>query len=317
MNAIVFLLQQMFYFSIPLMITALGSMYSNRSGVTNIALESMMLMGAFTGSYYLNVTASGSSGLGHYLVAMVIAGITGMAFSLLHAFCSITLKANQRISGIALNLLAPAFCIFAARLVFGRQQIRFSVNFMLPEIPPLSKIPIIGPIFFQRVFISTYLGVVILIIAAFMINKTRFGLRLRSCGEFPQAADSVGINVYRMRYIGVMISGFLCGIGGIIFVVTTSNQFNASVSGYGFLAMAVMIFGQWRPYRICFAALFFGLFKTLSAVYSGIPFLYSLGISSNVYKMLPYIFTLIALAFTARSSNAPRAAGQPFEKGMR
>ena len=288
-STIIFLFQQVFYFSIPLMITALGSMFSNRSGVTNIGIESIMVMGAFVGSMYLAFFQVNSTSMLAYLSALLVAGLAGMVFALLHAFCSITLKANQSMSGISLNMLAPALCVFVDRLIFGR----------------------------QKTYISTYIGFIILIISALILFKTKFGLRLRACGEFPQAADSVGINVYTTRYICVLISGFLAGMAGQIFVITTSNQFNCSVSGYGFLATAVMIFGQWNPIKICFASFFFGLFKTISATYSGIPFLFSLGISQNVYKMIPYIFTLLTLIFTSRSSAAPKAAGKPFEKGQR
>ncbi|MFR1809410.1 MAG: ABC transporter permease, partial [Pygmaiobacter massiliensis] len=166
-------------------------------------------------------------------------------------------------------------------------------------------------------YITTYIGVGILVISWLVLYKTRFGLRLRACGEHPQAADSVGINVYKMRYAGVLISGALAGIGGLVFVIPTSTNFNATVSGYGFLALAVLIFGQWKPWRIAGAALFFGFMKTLSAVYSGIPFLVGLGIPSNIYKMIPYVATLILLAFTGKTSCAPKAEGIPYDKGSR
>ena len=150
-----------------------------------------------------------------------------------------------------------------------------------------------------------------------MLYKTKFGLRLRACGEHPQAADSVGINVYKMRYAGVAISGALAGIGGLVFVIPTSTQFNATVSGYGFLALAVLIFGQWKPARILFAAFFFGLMMTIASVYSGIPLLNGLGIPSDIYKMVPYAATLVVLAFTSKNSQAPRASGVPYDKGSR
>ena len=150
-----------------------------------------------------------------------------------------------------------------------------------------------------------------------LLYKTRFGLRLMACGEHPQAADSVGVNVYRMRYAGVAISGALAGVGGLVFVVPTSTNFNATVAGYGFLALAVLIFGQWRPSRILFAAFFFGLMKTVASAYSGIPFLANLGIPNDVYKMVPYVATLIVLAFTSKNSMAPRAEGIPYDKGSR
>ena len=150
-----------------------------------------------------------------------------------------------------------------------------------------------------------------------VLYKTRFGLRLRACGEHPQAADSVGVNVYKMRYAGTLLSGALAGIGGVIFVVPTSTNFNATVSGYGFLAIAVLIFGQWKPGRIALAALFFGFMKTLSVSYGLIPGIKDLSISGEIYKMVPYIATLIVLAFTSKNSAAPRAEGIPYDKGQR
>ena len=181
----------------------------------------------------------------------------------------------------------------------------------------LGSIPLIGPLFFQNTYLTTYIGFLILIVSAIVLYKTRFGLRLRSCGEHPQAADSAGINVYRMRYAGVMISGALAGLGGLVFIIPTSTQFNAEVSGYGFLALAVLIFGQWKPGRILAAALFFGLMKAIASSYSGIAFMKAIPIPSYVYKMIPYIATLVVLAFSSRKSQSPRAAGIPYDKGSR
>jgi simple sugar transport system permease protein len=154
-------------------------------------------------------------------------------------------------------------------------------------------------------------------VSVIVLYRTRFGLRLRACGEHPHAADSVGINVYKMRYAGVAISGGLAGLGGLVFVIPTSTQFNATVSGYGFLALAVMIFGQWKPMRVLFAAFFFGLMKTVASAYSVIPILNTLGIPSDVFKMVPFIATLIVLAFSSKSSQAPKAVGVPYDKGSR
>jgi ABC-type uncharacterized transport system permease subunit len=161
------------------------------------------------------------------------------------------------------------------------------------------------------------LGILIFAVSAFVLYKTKFGLRLRACGEHPQAADSVGINVYRMRYAGVLISGALAGLGGLVYVIPTSTNFNATVSGYGFLALAVLIFGQWRPLRIFMAAFFFGLMKTIASAYSGLPLLKNLGLPSDIYKMIPFIVTMVVLAFTSRRSQAPRASGVPYDKGAR
>ncbi|MDD3169695.1 MAG: ABC transporter permease, partial [Eubacteriales bacterium] len=244
---------------------------------------------------------------------------TGMIFSLLHAYAAVNLKADQIISGTALNMFAPAFAIFVARMIQenGVQQINFANTFRIQSVPVLGDIPLIGGLFFKNAYITTYLGFVILILSVIVLYKTRFGLRLRACGEHPHAADSVGINVYRMRYAGVMISGALAGLGGLVFVIPTSTNFNATVSGYGFLALAVMIFGQWKPLRVLFAAFFFGLMKTIASAYSVIPFLSTSDIPSDIYKMVPFIATLIVLAFSSKSSQAPKAVAVPYDKGSR
>lgn len=317
METIYFITQQTMSFAIPLLIVAIGDMFSERSGVINIALEGIMIMGAFAGILFINQFESSMSGQGLLLLALLIGGIAGGVFSLLHAFAAINLKADQTISGTALNLFAPAFAIFVARTIQQTQQIPFTNTFFIKEVPILSSIPIIGDLFFKNVYITTYIGILIFIIAYIVINKTRFGLRLRSCGEHPQAADSVGINVYKIRYLGVIISGVLAGIGGVVFIVPTSTNFNATVAGYGFLALAVLIFGQWRVPRVFVAAFFFGIMKTLSSAHSTIPFIKDLPITNEVYKMLPYLITLIALTFLSKSSQAPKAAGIPYDKGSR
>ncbi|MEG0018262.1 MAG: ABC transporter permease, partial [Hydrogenoanaerobacterium sp.] len=249
--------------------------------------------------------------------AILIAAVTGVVVSLAHAYAAINMKADQVISGTAINMLAPALAIYVARMIRTVQQIPFENQFRIDKVPLFGDIPIIGDLFFKNTYITTYIGFAILIAAWIILYKTRFGLRLRACGEHPQAADSVGINVYRMRYIGVMISGALAGIGGLVFVIPTSTNFNATVSGYGFLALAVLIFGQWKPSRILMAAFFFGLMKTVASAYSGIPVLASLGIPNDIYKMIPYIATLIVLAFTSKNSQAPKASGVPYDKGGR
>ena len=317
MSVIYFIFQQTMLFTIPLMIVALGGMFSERSGVVNIALEGIMIMGAFTGILFLNLTGGKLSGQAQLILAIVIAMVTGGVFSLTHAYAAINMKADQTISGTALNMFAPAFAIFVARVIQGVQQVQFTNTFRIDSVPVLGKIPVIGPMLFQNAYITTYLGILILIVSATVLYKTRFGLRLRACGEHPQAADAAGINVYRMQYAGVVISGALGGLGGLVFVVPTSTNFNADVAGYGFLAIAVLIFGQWKPGKILGASLFFGLMKAIAAAYSGIPFLASLGIPSYLYKMVPYIATMVVLMFTSRNSQAPRASGVPYDKGQR
>lgn len=317
MSVVYFIFQQTMLFTIPLMIVALGGMFSERSGVVNIALEGIMTMGAFTGILFLNMTGGKMGGQFQLALAILISTATGAAFAFFHAYASINMKANQTISGTALNMFAPAFAIFVARVIQGVQQIQFNNTFRIESVPVLGKIPFLGPLLFQNTYITTYLGILILIASTLVLYRTRFGLRLRSCGEHPQAADAAGINVYRMQYAGVLISGMLGGLGGLVFVVPTSTNFNADVAGYGFLALAVLIFGQWKPVRIMWASLFFGLMKAVAAAYSGIPFLAATGIPSYVYKMIPYLATLIVLIFTSRNSQAPRASGVPYDKGQR
>ncbi len=317
MDILYFLVQQTMFFAIPLLIVALGGMFSERSGVINIALEGIMVIGGFFGIGFINLMQNNMSGQMLIILAVVISGVTGGLFSLLHAFAAVNLKADQTISGTALNMFAPAFAVFVARMIQGVQQIQFTDTFRIGKVPVLGDIPVLGPLLFQNTYITTYIGFAIAILAGIVINKTKFGLRLRACGEHPSAADSVGINVYKIRYAGVIISGVLAGIGGLVFIVPTSTNFNATVAGYGFLAVAVLIFGQWRTNRILMSAFFFGIMKTLASAYSIVPVLKDLPVSSNVYKMIPYIATLIILAFTSKTSQAPKAAGIPYDKGSR
>ncbi|MCL2664742.1 MAG: ABC transporter permease [Defluviitaleaceae bacterium] len=319
LNTLFFLVQQMMFFSIPLLIVALGGMFAERSGVINIALEGIMIIGAFSGVLFLFYAQASTSMHPQLLllVTILISGAAGVAISLPHAYASVHMKANQIISGTAVNMFAPAFAVYVARMIRSVQQIPFANIFYIESVPLLGGIPFAGSLLFQKTYITTYLGFVILAAAWIALYKTPFGLRLRSCGEHPQAADSAGISVYKIRYAGVMISGALAGIGGLVFVIPTSVTFDATVAGYGFLALAVLIFGQWKPGKILFAAFFFGLMKTVSVAYTSIAFLNSMSVPSAVYKMVPYIATLIVLSFTSRNSAAPKAAGIPYDKGGR
>ena len=317
MSIVYFIFQQTMLFTIPLMIVALGGMFSERSGIVNIALEGIMIMGAFVSILFLNLTGGKLSGQLQLLLAIVISMVTGAVFSLTHAYAAINMKADQTISGTDLNMFAPDLAIYVARVIQGVQQIQFNNTFRIESVPVLGKLPVLGPLLFQNTYITTYIGIGILVLSTVVLYKTRFGLRLRACGEHPQAADAAGINVYRMQYAGVVISGALGGLGGLVFVVPTSTNFNADVAGYGFLAIAVLIFGQWKPVKILGASLFFGLMKTIAAAYSGIPFLAGLGIPSYLYKMIPYIATMVVLMFTSKNSQAPRASGVPYDKGQR
>ncbi len=321
MNIIVNTLNQTLVFAIPLLIVALGGMFSERSGVINIALEGIMIGGAFVGVFFIYLMETNGVAMNPQLLlvlALLIAGLFGALFSLLHAFAAINLKADQTISGTAINMLAPGLGLFLAKLIFnGNSSVPFENLFRIHEIPVLSQIPFIGPILFKGVYITTYLGIAILIISAIFLYKTKSGLRLRACGENPQAADAAGINVYKYRYIGVLLSGFLGGMGGLIYIIPISSVFNSDVGGYGFLALAILIFGNWQPYRIAAASLFFGIMKTLAYTYTTIPVLISLGLPSVVYKLIPYIATLILLAFTSKNSAAPKASGIPYDKSKR
>ena len=319
MDILFLVVQQTMFFSIPLLIVALGGVFTERGGVTNIALDGMMIMGAFTSILFINKMQDVMSGQMLLIIAIVIAVVTGMIFSLPHCYASVNMKADQIISGTALNMFAPAFAIYVARMIQenGVQQITFANTFRIPSVPVLGDIPVLGGLFFRNAYITTYIGLIILVLSVIVLYKTRFGLRLRACGEHPHAADSVGINVYKMRYAGIIISGALAGLGGLVFVIPTSTQFNATVSGYGFLALAVMIFGQWKPMRVLFAAFFFGLMKTIASAYSVIPILSTLAIPSDIYKMIPFIATLIVLAFSSKSSQAPAAVAVPYDKGSR
>ncbi len=317
MDLLYFLIQQTLLFMIPLLIAALGGMFSERSGIVNIALEGIMVMGAFTSILFLNLTQKFMSGNVQLLIAILIAIVTGTVFSLFHAIASVNLKADQTISGTALNMFAPAFAVFVARIIQNVQQINFNNTFRIVEVPILSKVPILGDMFFKNSYITTYIGFAILIISTIVLYKTKFGLRLRACGENPQAANAAGISVEKIQYAGVLISGALAGLAGLVFVVPTSTNFNATVSGYGFLAVAVLIFGQWKPKYILFAAFFFGFMKALSNSYVSIPFLLELNIPSYVYKMVPYIATVLVLVFTSKNSAAPRASGIPFDPMQR
>ena len=319
MTMLYFVTQNTMFFTIPLIIVALGGLFSEKSGVVNIALEGIMIMGAFAGILFIHTMQNNGvmSGMPLLFLGLLVGMLTGILVSVFHAYASINLKANQVISGVAINMFAPAFAVYTARLVVDSQNIRFYNQFRIESVPLLGQIPVIGPMFFQNAYVTTLLGLVILGVSSFVLFKTKFGLRLRACGEYPQAADSVGVSVAKMRYSGVLISGALAGLGGVVFIVPITTVFDGTVVGYGFLALAVLIFGAWKPKRILLAAIFFGLMQTIARSHSAIGFLNALPIPSHFYRMLPFIATLIVLAFTSKNTMAPKAAGQPYDKGGR
>ena len=300
-------------YTVPLLITALGALYCERSGIVNIGLDGLMIIGSFAGA--LTVSKLQANGVaGALWIGLLVAVLVGVLFSLLHAFASINLNADQVISGTAINMIAGALTVFLARNITGSGNIR--VNSFIPkDVPFLSEIPIIGPLFFTKVYATTWLVIVILIVSIFILYKTSFGLRLRACGEHPQAAAAAGVSVFKMRYLGVMISGGMSALGGAIILLTYAGEFNGSVAGLGFLALAALIFGQWRPLGILGAAFFFGFASTIANVSQAIPSLAT--IPGVILKVFPYVVTLIALVFFSKSSQAPKAAGEPFDTSKR
>ena len=316
-----FLIQQTLIYAVPLMIVALAGVFAERSGIINLALEGIMIFGAFIGVLFVRqmqgvdtfiaAKAAGDWGTlqGLVLLAMLVSAAMGALFSLLLSFASINLRADQTIGGTALNLLATALAMVIAKGVnhSASAKLDYSNRVFVYDFGPLT------------VNVFLFIGLAALILSYIVLYKTRLGLRLRACGEHPQAADSVGINVYKMRWAGVLISGFLGGIGGIVFITAGVSEwrFEYGVAGFGFLSLAVMIFGQWKPQRIALAALLFGLFRALSNVYMGFGFLTAMNIPSPVYNMMPYIISLIVLAFTSKRSRAPKAEGIPYDKGQR
>ena len=341
-----FLIQQTLIYAIPLMIVALAGVFAERSGIINLALEGIMIFGAFIGVLFVREVQQLevfqlAKEMDNYwalqgleLLAMAAAAIMGAVFSLLLSFASVNLRADQTIGGTALNLMAPAVVLFFIRIIANQNTMTMSSGdsaswFMIKKTTlgydRTADLGFLGNTFLDKVYLATYVCILLFIILSVILYKTRFGLRLRACGENPQAADSLGINVYKMRYAGTTISGALAGMGGFVYALTTANcTSNGDVAGFGFLALAVMIFGNWKPLNIAGGALLFGLFKCIAAAYStidingdGVFALANIGISANFYRMLPYLITLIVLAFTSKSSRAPKAEGIPYDKSTR
>ncbi|MBR6015388.1 MAG: ABC transporter permease [Firmicutes bacterium] len=334
----VFLIQQTMLYAVPLMLVALAGVCAERSGVINLALEGIMIFGAFMGVVFcrgfIDAGWQTEQGLLMMIIVMFLVGICGAIFSLLLAFSAINLRADQTIGGTALNLLAPALVLFFIYMIAQQNTLGLSKGgaaswFMIrPSTFGLPKDYSWGPVidlFINKVYPATYVCILVFILVSIFLYKTRTGLRMRSCGENPQAADSLGINVFKMRYLGVCLSGFLSGMGGFTYSMTTANcTSTGEVAGYGFLALAVMIFGNWTPLNIALGSLLFGLFKCIAAIYAtldlngdGVYMLSQLGVSPYVYRMLPYVITLIVLAFTSKNSRVPKAEGIPYDKGSR
>ncbi|CAM4018254.1 sugar ABC transporter permease [Bacillus manliponensis] len=304
------------YMSAPLIFTALGGVFSERAGVVNIALEGLMLFGAFIG-IVVTLLMGDTWGAMTPWIAILIAGFASAIFALLHAVASVTFRADQVVSGVAINFLALGLTVFAIKKIFGKGQTDF-IEYRIEkiDIPGLSDIPVIGEIFFSNVPVTSYIAIILAFVVSYVIYKTPFGLRLRAVGEHPMAADTMGINVYKMRYIAVCLSGLFAGIGGAVFATSISNNFSATtITGQGFLALAAMIFGKWNPLGALVAALFFGFAQSLSITGGTIPGLDQ--IPSVFLTILPYVLTILALVGFVGKSEAPKALGIPYEKGKR
>ena len=300
----------------PLIFTAIGGVFSERSGVVNIGLEGLMVMGAFIGIVFTLSYGDQFGALTPWLAILVAMAVSAI-FSIMHAVASITFRANQVVSGVAINMLGIAIALFSVKMIFGKGQTDLiQQKFSRFDIPILENIPFIGPMFFKTVYGTSILAIAVAVTAWFIIYKTPFGLRLRSVGEHPMAADTMGINVTRMRYIAVIISGGLAGIGGAVYAITTTNDFgHATINGQGFMALAALIFGKWHPIGAMGAALFFGFAQALAISASQIPYIQDI---PTVYlHILPYVLTILALAGFIGKANAPKANGEPYIKGER
>ncbi len=312
----ILLIQYTLIFASVLLLVALGGCFAEHSGVINLGLEGIMVLGALGGALAMKYLPAGTNAFVMILVVCLCAILAGMAYSILLAVAAINFKADQTLIGTAMNILSTALATVIVK----------SINVAENPDNVSSTIQYINA---KKAFIVNIAGfefnwfmliAALLLAASYVIlYKTRFGLRLMACGENPQAADSVGINVYKMRWAGVLISGLLGGLGGIVYITAGVSEwkFEVGVAGFGFLALAVMIFGQWKPTKIALAALLFGFFRALSNVYTGFAFLAALKIPSTVYNMMPYIISLVVLAFTSKNSRAPKAEGIPYDKGSR
>ena len=313
----VLLLQYTLIFASVLMLVALGGCFAERSGVVNIGLEGIMVIGALGGALVMKFLPVSMGAPVMVITTVLVAALFGMLFSLLLAVAAINYKADQTITGTAMNMLATAGATVAVKAMntaaSGGNDVSSDISYVHSKDLFLVRLGNFEFSWFMLV------AALCLVAAYVLLYKTKFGLRLRACGEHPQAADSVGINVYKMRYAGVLISGLLGGLGGIVYITAGVSvwKFEYGVAGFGFLAMAVMIFGAWHPLKIALASLLFGFCRALGNVYSGFDFMVALNIPSVVYNMLPYIISLVVLAFTSKKSRAPKASGIPYDKGTR
>ena len=312
------LLKYTLLYASVLALVALGGMFAERSGVINIALEGIMVVGGLMGVVMINImNAAGAPVWLGILVTILIAGAAGMLYSSLLAFSAINLKADQTIGGTALNMLATAVAMVIAKRINGSDSPKIAYNSNTNQV--LSNLDFSFEIGSLTLNWFILVSLIALAAAWFILYRSRFGMRLMACGEHPQAAASVGVNVYKMRWAGVLMSGLLGGIGGMAYIVPAVGDWNfeMGVAGMGFLALAVMIFGQWKPVRIAGAAVFFAVFRAMANIFDSIGFLSALSLPKEIYNMMPFVASMIVLAFTSKKSRAPKAEGIPYDKGSR
>ncbi|WP_179134044.1 ABC transporter permease [Halobacillus massiliensis] len=310
------IIPQALFFASPLILTALGGVLSERSGIINIGLEGLMVMGAFVGIVF-NLIFADMFGSYTPWLSILAAMIISAVFALFHAVASITFRADQVVSGVAINFLALGIGLFLTKQWYDKGQTDM-VNqpFYTTDVWLLSEIPVLGKLFFTNMYLTSYMAIILAFVVWYVLFKTPFGLRLRSVGEHPMAADTNGINVYGMRYVAVMLSGALGGLGGSVFALTIAMNFSQStIVGQGFMALAAVIFGKWHPLGAMGAAIFFGFAQSLSVVSSGIPLLADV---PQVFLLIaPYVLTILALAGFIGRAEAPKSLGTPYIKGNR
>lgn len=304
------------FFSAPLIFTSLGGVFSERSGVVNIGLEGLMVMGAFVGIVF-NLTFADVFGAWTPWVSIIVAMIISAIFAIIHAIAAVSFRADQVVSGVAINFLALGLGVFLTKQWYGKGQTDMvSQQFFTTDIPLLADIPIIGEIFFQGIYLTSYMAIILAFIAWYVLYKTPFGLQLRAVGEHPMAADTNGISVYKMRYIAVILSGAFGGLGGSVFALTIALNFShATIVGQGFMSLAAVIFGKWHPLGAMGAALFFGFAQSLSVISAGVPLLED--VPQVILLIAPYVLTILALAGFIGRAEAPKANGEPYIKGSR
>ena len=313
----VLLVQYTLIFASVLILVALGGCFSEHSGVINLGLEGIMVIGALGGALAMKYLPLTIPAFPYILLVLLVAIAFGVIYSALLGVAAINFKADQTLVGTALNLLGTAGATVFVKAInlssSGGNNVSSEIYYVEPK---KVFIKYIGAFEFNWFMV---IAIIALVVAYVVLYKTRFGLRLMACGEHPQAADSVGINVYKMRWAGVLISGAYGGLGGICYILAGVSmwKFENGVVGFGFLSLAVMIFGQWKPHRIALAALLFGFFRALGNTYNGFSLLARLNLPSNVYNMMPYIVSLIVLALTSKKSRAPKAEGIPYDKSQR